>query len=114
VKTGSLRLKALVLAFLLVGGSFGLPALDLIVWHLGGSAPVALSHSSSKGTGSDHERQCLFTHQMPSSQPATPSSDGLILTSLGTTAPTEEPTPRLISAEVQRAHPPRAPPVSNV
>lgn len=110
--TRSLRLKAFALALLLVGGSLGLPALDLIVWHLGGSHPAAMTRSSDTGNGSDHDRQCVFTHQMPSSQPATPVADGLISCDQSTTAPTEQPVPRLISAEVQRAHPPRAPPRS--
>ncbi|MEO8031570.1 MAG: hypothetical protein ABJC74_04850 [Gemmatimonadota bacterium] len=108
--TGLLRLKAIALAFLLVGGSLGLPALDLIVWHLGSSHSAAVSRSSDSQNRSDHDRQCVFTQQVPSSQPASPVSDGLLLTSLRSTAPSDEPTPRLISAEVQRAHPPRAPP----
>lgn len=106
-----MRLKALALAALLVGGSLGLPVVDLIVWHMGGAHAAAVSRSGQPQSGTEqHDRQCVFTHQMPSPRPASPAVDALVLSPIALTRPTEEPTPRLISAQVQRANPPRAPP----
>jgi hypothetical protein len=107
------RLKALALVVLLMGGSLGLPVADLIVWHLGRSHPAVVTRSEQKQGGSEqHDRQCVFTHQMPSPRPAAPPADALSLCPVGLTRPVQEITPRLISAQVQRAHPPRAPPTT--
>lgn len=94
-----------------MGGSLGQPVADLIVWHLGRSHPAGVTRPEQRRGGTEqHERQCVFAHQMPSPRPAAPAADALSLCPIGLSRPVDEPTPRLISAQVQRAHPPRAPP----
>lgn len=112
MQTRSTRLRALALALLLCGGTVGLPVLDLVVWHLTPTHHATLTRSDDRSSGSDHDRLCVFTHQMPSSEQATFSAAQLVHFSLGVSAPAEQPTPRLISAEIQRANPPRGPPSS--
>jgi len=113
VRPSVLRLKALVLAILLLGGSLGLPVLDLLVWHMGGShRQVAVHTGGAPRTGDQHDRQCQFNNLIPSATPTPPVPEELALSPVLDGGTVAVPTPLLISFLVPGANSPRAPPVS--
>lgn len=103
----------MALALLLLGGSLGLPVLDLLVWHMGGAHhQVAVHPGGAPRSADQHDRQCQFNNLIPSATPASPVPSQLALSPVqdgGVIAPVSR---LLISFRIPGANSPRAPPVS--
>ncbi|HTO73916.1 MAG TPA: hypothetical protein VMJ30_08855 [Gemmatimonadales bacterium] len=112
MRSRTLRLKALLLALLLVGGSLGLPVLDLLVWHSGtGHGPVAVYTGGVPRSADQHDRQCQFNNLIPSVTPGSPVPSELALCPVLDQGPTAaEGLPQSLVRTVG-ANSPRAPPV---
>ncbi|HKV75036.1 MAG TPA: hypothetical protein VJN95_10995 [Gemmatimonadales bacterium] len=107
----TLRLKALFLALLLLGGSLGLPVLDLMVWHSGTAhGPVAVHTGGVPRSADQHDRQCQFNNLIPSATPTPPAPQSLALCPVLDQGPIAAAGLLQSPVLVGRANSPRAPP----
>ncbi len=108
------RMRALVLAAVVLVGGFGLPAFDAIAFHWRPPASSPLSSAPKLqqfGAPLEHSVQCVITHNAPAPRLAAVSGGGLRLRSTErvSAAILTPATPR--AATIHSPVQPRAPPV---